>query len=483
VQDINPKPPIEKPVPPVPIVSKPMVNVTSYRLNLRERGSSKSKILSILKKGDVLEVLSKKGKWVQVRNKAGLSGWVYNRYIKPTNGEAIEKTSDIKIKKKIKVRQNEKMKIKKSPSITPAKAVVAHQSEKTVKPPAEKQSGSNGSKKIIEEKLEPSQASPGQQNQSIFDTPIKKAVEKMLLASGDDHILKATNHIASSVLGDFATSNVSYELNGKKAKMKVYLYKENEHWIASRKIPTHFDHHGVFLMMAREYCIDRWPYFNGIGYLDNSWKNKDPHKRIINFNCRVVENNEWRDNHLKFTYEYNPSRGWHIIEVFDLYANEKSGKQSGVVAQIKKPLDGSKKTSTQIEEVAFSDQVVDRFFISILGGDIEAVKGFLDAGMSPNVKRPRLGHSPLFTSVIGHRDKIAMLLIKKGADVNFRDENQSAPLIWAAENCKSVKLVRALIDAGAYVNARAKGGGTPLMGAVDNHCDEIVRILREAGAN
>ena len=59
---------------------------------------------------------------------------------------------------------------------------------------------------------------------------------------------------------------------------------------------------------------------------------------------------------------------------------------------------------------------------------------------------------------------------------------QSTPLMWAAENCKSVPLVKALVNAGADVNAKAKGGGTPLMMAEVFKCDEIVNILKKAGA-
>lgn len=113
---------------------------------------------------------------------------------------------------------------------------------------------------------------------------------------------------------------------------------------------------------------------------------------------------------------------------------------------------------------------------------METVEGFLDAGMSPNVKRPGFGHSPLFTSIMGHQDDMAMMFIELGGDVNFKDENQSTPLMWAVGNCKSVRLVKALVKAGADVNAKAKGGGRPLESAKVFKCDEIVKILKKAGA-
>ena len=142
----------------------------------------------------------------------------------------------------------------------------------------------------------------------------------------------------------------------------------------------------------------------------------------------------------------------------------------------------SKKKQSPPEQMEFSDDVVDRFFLSIMEGDMETVKGFLDAGMPPNVNRPRFGHSPVFAAVMGNRDDIALMFIKAGGDVNFKDENGSTPLMWAAENCKSVPLVKALVNAGADVNARAKGGATPLMMAEVRQCKEIVKILKKAGA-
>ena len=142
----------------------------------------------------------------------------------------------------------------------------------------------------------------------------------------------------------------------------------------------------------------------------------------------------------------------------------------------------SEKPASPTGEVEFSDDVVDRFFHSILDGDIETVQGFLVAGMSPNVRRPGFGHSPLYTAASSRQDEISLMLIEKGANVNFRDEYGTTPLMWAAENCKSDPLVKALVNVGADINAKARGGGTALTGAQVHKCDEIVRILIKAGA-
>ena len=431
---------------PEPIVLKPRAKVTAHRLNMRDGASTKSRILGVLKKGDLIEILSQKGKWVQVHNEIGLSGWVSGRYIKPIDSMVIAKAKDVKKpEKRSKPQRKKVMESKKASSATTVKRASAY-------------------------------------NKSIFKTPINKAIEKMLLASGDYEILGTATSISSNILEDFATADIVCKQNGKKTKLKIYLYKKNDQWVAYKEIPTHLDHRGVFFMLARQYCADKWEHFNGIGYLDESWKNKDPRMRTINFNCMELENNEWKDNHLRLTYEYDKQKGWQITEAHELQTVAQNAKQTGGIAQTETSSNVPKKTPSQPEEMEFSDQVTDRFFQSILGGDMEAVKGFLDAGMSPNVKRPRFGHSPLFTAVMGHRDKIALMLIKKGSDVNFKDINQSTPLMWAARNCRSIPLVQALVNAGADVNAKAKGGGTPLMSAKVNHCKEIVRILNEGGA-
>lgn len=100
----------------------------------------------------------------------------------------------------------------------------------------------------------------------------------------------------------------------------------------------------------------------------------------------------------------------------------------------------------------------------------------------PNVKRPRLGHSPLYAAVIGHQYDIAQLFIDKGADVGFKAENGLTPLILAAGSCQSASLVKALINAGADVNARSRSGETPLMAAKGMNCHNNIGMLKRAGA-
>ena len=63
----------------------------------------------------------------------------------------------------------------------------------------------------------------------------------------------------------------------------------------------------------------------------------------------------------------------------------------------------------------------------------------------------------------------------------MKDQNDSTPLIWAAQTC-SPRMVEALIKAGGNVNARAKGSATPLMMAEVMNRAEVVALLKKAGA-
>lgn len=64
-----------------PVVSRPKVKVTAHRLNLREKGSAKSLILSVLIKGEELEIMSREGSWLEIKTETGDHGWVYGRYV------------------------------------------------------------------------------------------------------------------------------------------------------------------------------------------------------------------------------------------------------------------------------------------------------------------------------------------------------------------------------------------------------------------
>ena len=73
-------------------------------------------------------------------------------------------------------------------------------------------------------------------------------------------------------------------------------------------------------------------------------------------------------------------------------------------------------------------------------------------------------------------------LLKKGVDINSKDEHGQTALMNAAHNGQ-VDLVRLLIEQGADLNTTAKYGLSALMLAIIARQAAIARLLIEAGAD
>jgi ankyrin repeat protein len=124
--------------------------------------------------------------------------------------------------------------------------------------------------------------------------------------------------------------------------------------------------------------------------------------------------------------------------------------------------------------------------------DTEGALLFLDAGMAPGVRRPPpQNDTPLQFVTSGGCGtplpaqkaaavEIALALIAHKADVNAKDDNDTTPLIHAAESCPA-DVVRALLRAGASTKAKARGGATAMMMAVLMDREDNVRALIEGG--
>ena len=173
-----------------------------------------------------------------------------------------------------------------------------------------------------------------------------------------------------------------------------------------------------------------------------------------------------------------------VAELEPLAAADASGESASGVGK------GSGKGSSSqwISELGrlgyeFTD---DDFFQAMRKGDLRAMRLFLSAGMSPNVKSST-GESALMmalgfcsTPPVREHHTMALVLIEANADVNFRNNIRCTPLIWAADKCEP-EVIQALINAGAEVNARAAGGGTALLLAEVMGKTENAKILRKAG--
>ena len=101
-------------------------------------------------------------------------------------------------------------------------------------------------------------------------------------------------------------------------------------------------------------------------------------------------------------------------------------------------------------------------------------------GADVNVKDAH-GETPLmYAAIVGSLDAMKFL-IEKGADVNVQNNFGSTALIWSATDLAKVRL---LIDHGANVNAATKRGRTALLvAAMSDHSADIVKLLKEKGAD
>jgi hypothetical protein len=127
------------------------------------------------------------------------------------------------------------------------------------------------------------------------------------------------------------------------------------------------------------------------------------------------------------------------------------------------------------------------FFQAIGDRHEAAVKLFLQAGMSPNVKndqgRYALNHAVLFCGQdAAAASAVIIALVNGKGDVRTKDpDNKTTPLVGAVQSCR-IDAVQALIAAGSDLSAQSAGGMTALQLADIFQRAEIAAALRKAGA-
>jgi hypothetical protein len=129
----------------------------------------------------------------------------------------------------------------------------------------------------------------------------------------------------------------------------------------------------------------------------------------------------------------------------------------------------------------------DAFFQAIGDSKADAIKLFIQAGMSPNQKNSQnrfaLNHAVLFCAHApeGANDVILALLAGK-ADVKTKDpDNGTTALVGSVQSC-SLAAVQALIKAGSDLTAKSNGGATALQLARIFQRADLVAALEKAGA-
>ena len=115
-------------------------------------------------------------------------------------------------------------------------------------------------------------------------------------------------------------------------------------------------------------------------------------------------------------------------------------------------------------------------------GQKETTEYLIEKGADVNaVAKNTTGFTALTGAVANNHTEIAKLLVKRGAQVNYRYEGGFSPLMGASEN-GNVELVNFLLANGADPTAKTKDGKTPLGLAREKNHAEVVEALKRHGA-
>jgi ankyrin repeat protein len=120
---------------------------------------------------------------------------------------------------------------------------------------------------------------------------------------------------------------------------------------------------------------------------------------------------------------------------------------------------------------------------------VEAVELLLSKGAQVNATV--FGNTPLHFAAATRAQKVAQILLEKGADVNARSQEGETPLhdavsfpfspyFYDYEN-EYIEIVKMLLDKGADINAVTNKGGTALDLATAHHHMKVVALLEKRG--
>lgn len=117
-----------------------------------------------------------------------------------------------------------------------------------------------------------------------------------------------------------------------------------------------------------------------------------------------------------------------------------------------------------------------RFHEAVAMNDVAEVASLLRGAVSPAER-----DGALWVTVAGDDPCMTTTLLGAGANPNLR-ERDGFTLLMVATRYKAFRNVKVLLAAGADVNAKGNNGETALSIARGEHDDEIIALLREAGA-
>ena len=113
-------------------------------------------------------------------------------------------------------------------------------------------------------------------------------------------------------------------------------------------------------------------------------------------------------------------------------------------------------------------------------GNIEAIKQHLVAGADVDFRNQQ-GFTPLHVAAQKGHNKVAELLIAKGANINTSGRLIGTTPLDSAALLGHKEMVELLIDSGADINPQIITGETPLQRAEQRGHSAIMEILRKHG--
>ena len=114
---------------------------------------------------------------------------------------------------------------------------------------------------------------------------------------------------------------------------------------------------------------------------------------------------------------------------------------------------------TAVSPVASIEAPAIDIHTAVVTNNVEAVKQHIAAGTDINQKDPLGGSSPLISAALFGRTEMARILIDAGADVDFRNNDESTALHTAAFFCRP-EIVQMLLAHGADKSIKNNYGST-----------------------
>jgi len=122
-------------------------------------------------------------------------------------------------------------------------------------------------------------------------------------------------------------------------------------------------------------------------------------------------------------------------------------------------------------------------FLPAYEGDLETLEVLVAAGGDVNAADD-IGYTPLKNAVMGRKPEAIRWLVAKGAKVNQAPTKSNAgeTALHVAIDRGFPDVVKLLLELKANPNAKSKYGGTPLEAARKGDQDDVVAMLKAAGA-